>query len=329
MLRFFHPRLSLSRHLPGGVDAHCHLLPGVDDGAASAEEALSIIRGQQALGLRGAICTPHIMARYPQNTPDHLRLVFNCFVADLEDKGIATGSSRCSSPSESGNTPDHLRQVFADFQSIVNRQSAIVNFRLHLAAEYMLDEAFPRHLASGDLLTIDPVWLTQPQPPNLNIPEGLGVALAETGKSKIQNQDTAVNSVPTCLTTSGKNVHSTSKIQNPKSSIAQSTRNYVLVELPQYLLPPGWQDMLDSILAAGHTPLLAHPERYLRILDEADLRAMAERGIALQGNLGSLTGYYGSRVKSLAQSLHADGLYTTWGTDSHSYGMLRQLKLTA
>ena len=70
MLRFFQPRLSLRRHLPGGVDAHCHLLPGVDDGAESAEEALSIIRGQQALGLRGAICTPHIMARYPQNTPD-------------------------------------------------------------------------------------------------------------------------------------------------------------------------------------------------------------------------------------------------------------------
>ena len=291
MLRFFQPRLSLRRYLPGGVDAHCHLLPGVDDGAASAEEALGIIRGQQALGLRGAICTPHIMARYPQNTPEYLRQVFNCFVADLEDKGIATGSSRCSSPSESGNTPDHLRSVFADFQSIVNRQSSIVNFRLHLAAEYMLDEAFPRHLASGDLLTIDASLI--------------------------------------CPTASEKTSHSTSKIQNPKSSIGQSTQQFLLVELPQYLLPPGWQDMLDSILAAGHIPLLAHPERYLRILDEADLRALAARGIALQGNLGSLTGYYGSRVKAIAQSLHADKLYTTFGTDSHSYGMLRQLKLTA
>ena len=239
MLRFFQPRLSLRRHLPGGVDAHCHLLPGVDDGAESAEDALSIIRGQQALGLRGAICTPHIMARYPQNTP------------------------AC------------LREQFAQFTSIVNSQSSIGNFRLHLAAEYMLDEAFPRHLASGDLLTIP---------------------ASELGTSV------------------------------PKDN---TTRNYVLVELPQYLLPPGWQDMLDSILAAGHTPLLAHPERYLRILEEADLRALAARGIALQGNLGSLTGYYGSRVKAIAQSLLADKLYTTFGTDSHSYGMLRQLKLTA
>lgn len=246
MLHFFHPRVSLRRHLPGGVDAHCHLLPGVDDGAASAEEALGIIRGQQALGLRGAICTPHIMARYPQNTPEY------------------------------------LRQVFADFQSIVN-------FRLHLAAEYMLDEAFPRHLASGDLLTIDASLI--------------------------------------CPTASEKSLNGQSSIVN--CQLRKSTRSFLLVELPQYLLPPGWQDMLDSILAAGHTPLLAHPERYLRILEEADIRALAARGIALQGNLGSLTGYYGTRVKAIAQALHADGLYTTWGTDAHSPGMLKSLKLTA
>ena len=239
MFRFFQRSLSLRRLLPAGVDAHCHLLPGVDDGADTPEESLAIIRGQQALGLRGAICTPHIMARLPQNTPAH------------------------------------LREQFAQFTSIVNSQSSIVNFQLHLAAEYMLDEAFPRHLASGDLLTIP---------------------ASELGTSV------------------------------PKDN---TTGNYVLVELPQYLLPPGWQDMLDGILAGGMTPLLAHPERYHRILDERDIRALVARGIALQGNLGSLTGYYGRRVKSLAQSLLADKLYTTFGTDSHSYGMLRQLKLTA
>ena len=262
MLNFFHPRLSLRRYLPGGVDAHCHLLPGVDDGAENAEEALSIIRGQQALGLRGAICTPHIMARYPQNTP------------------------AC------------LREQFAQFTSIVNSQSSIVNFRLHLSAEYMLDEAFPRHLASGDLLTI---------PASLICPTASG----ESSNSP-------------CL-----GVESGAEPRLGAGNVNSQSPQFLLVELPQYLLPPGWQDMLDSILAAGHTPLLAHPERYLRILDEADLRALAARGIALQGNLGSLTGYYGTRVKSLAQSLLADKLYTTFGTDSHSYGMLRQLKLTA
>ena len=241
MFGFFQRRTRLRQLLPGGVDAHCHLLPGVDDGAADMEESLGIIRGQQALGLRGAICTPHIMARIPQNTPAY------------------------------------LRQAFEHFQSIVYRQSSIVNFQLHLAAEYMLDEAFPRHLASGDLLTI---------------------SASELGTSVPNNSST-------------------------------STKKYLLVELPQYLLPPGWQDMLDAILSAGYTPLLAHPERYLRILEENDIRALVDRGIALQGNLGSLTGYYGSRVQKLAQTLRTDGLYTTYGTDSHSAGMLQHLKLAA
>ena len=249
MFGFFQRRTHIRQLLPGGVDAHCHLLPGVDDGAADMEESLGIIRGQQALGLRGAICTPHIMARLPQNTPSY------------------------------------LRAQFAQFTSIVNSQSSIVNFQLHLAAEYMLDEAFPRHLASGDLLTIDSSLI--------------------------------------CPTTSGESSNRQSSIVN-----CQSPR-FLLVELPQYLLPPGWQDMLDAILSAGYTPLLAHPERYLRILEENDIRALVDRGIALQGNLGSLTGYYGTRVRELAQSLRADGLYTTYGTDSHSAGMLQHLKLAA
>lgn len=264
MLSFFQRRHSIRPYLPGGVDAHCHLLPGVDDGAEDTEAALAIIRGQQALGLRGAICTPHIMARLPKNTPAYLRSVFERFGTNLGTAGAADSTLRTSEGP----------------------------FALHLAAEYMLDDAFPRHLASGDILTIDPSWLTPPPAANLQI---------KNSKSKIQNQGTAVN----------------------------SDQKYLLVELPQYLLPPGWQDMLDSILAAGYTPLLAHPERYLRILEGNDIRAMVERGIALQGNLGSLTGYYGTRVKALAQSLLSDGLYTTFGTDSHSASMLKQLKLTA
>ena len=262
MWSFFQRRLSLRPLLPGGVDAHCHLLPGVDDGASTPEESLAIIRGQQALGLRGAICTPHIMARLPQNTPQYLRKVFADFTA------------------AAGRELEHSKSKIQDSK-----------FELLLAAEYMLDEAFPRHLSSGDLLTIESSLI--------------------------------------CPTTSGENVHSTFNIQNSTSSIGQSTQQYLLVELPQYLLPPGWQDMLDAVLAGGMTPLLAHPERYLRILNERDIRALVDRGIALQGNLGSLTGYYGSLVKALALSLHADKLYTTFGTDAHSAGMLRQLKLTA
>jgi protein-tyrosine phosphatase len=44
------------------VDLHCHLLPGVDDGAATESEALAHLRRMHAEGVRDAACTPHVKA---------------------------------------------------------------------------------------------------------------------------------------------------------------------------------------------------------------------------------------------------------------------------
>jgi protein-tyrosine phosphatase len=41
------------------IDIHCHLLPGMDDGPASMDESLAMVRLALADGVRGAICTPH------------------------------------------------------------------------------------------------------------------------------------------------------------------------------------------------------------------------------------------------------------------------------
>ncbi len=51
------------------VDIHSHLLPGIDDGAQSMEETLSLIRGFSALGYRKLVTTPHIMSDIYRNTP--------------------------------------------------------------------------------------------------------------------------------------------------------------------------------------------------------------------------------------------------------------------
>jgi protein-tyrosine phosphatase len=48
------------------VDLHCHILPGLDDGAATMEETLRHARRLQAEGVRDVSCTPHIKrAHYP------------------------------------------------------------------------------------------------------------------------------------------------------------------------------------------------------------------------------------------------------------------------
>ncbi|GAB4246855.1 MAG: tyrosine-protein phosphatase [Thermoleophilia bacterium] len=52
---------------PGGqfaepvvIDTHSHLLPGLDDGAASLEESVEIARRAWAGGVREIVCTPHL-----------------------------------------------------------------------------------------------------------------------------------------------------------------------------------------------------------------------------------------------------------------------------
>lgn len=49
------------------IDLHCHPLPGVDDGPATTEHALAMLRRAQAAGIRTMVATPHISPRYPDN----------------------------------------------------------------------------------------------------------------------------------------------------------------------------------------------------------------------------------------------------------------------
>jgi protein-tyrosine phosphatase len=42
------------------IDLHCHLLPGIDDGPATVEDALALARAAAAGGTRTMVATPHI-----------------------------------------------------------------------------------------------------------------------------------------------------------------------------------------------------------------------------------------------------------------------------
>ena len=61
--------------LAGYTDHHSHILPGVDDGVESMDEALRILATYEASGVKELWLTPHIMEDIP-NTPDKLRARF-------------------------------------------------------------------------------------------------------------------------------------------------------------------------------------------------------------------------------------------------------------
>jgi protein-tyrosine phosphatase len=94
--------------------------------------------------------------------------------------------------------------------------------------------------------------------------------------------------------------------------------NYVLVEMGFYSPPRGWEDYFFKIALKGYQPILAHPERYpyfhKSYVEYAEIK---EKGVALQVNLLSLTGYYGESVKKTAFRLLDDNLIDFIGTDAH------------
>ena len=70
MISIFSKKRFLVDYLEDFVDIHNHLLPGIDDGAKSVEESLSLIKGMGELGITRFIATPHIMHNYYPNTPE-------------------------------------------------------------------------------------------------------------------------------------------------------------------------------------------------------------------------------------------------------------------
>lgn len=55
--------------MSGVTDFHSHILPGIDDGSASAEESVAMLRLEAEHGVRTVVATPHFYPRY--DTPEH------------------------------------------------------------------------------------------------------------------------------------------------------------------------------------------------------------------------------------------------------------------
>ena len=92
----------------------------------------------------------------------------------------------------------------------------------------------------------------------------------------------------------------------------------VLIEFSFLAFPPQWIEYLFKLRLQGYTPILAHPERYPylhRSFDEYD--RLKDMGCRFQINLLSLAGYYGKRVREVAEALLEDQMVEHICTDLH------------
>jgi protein-tyrosine phosphatase len=104
-----------------GVDMHSHLIPGIDDGAKTLEDSITLIRELHGMGFRKLITTPHIMSDYFRNTPVNILEGLEKVKEAVRIEGIEV--------------------------------------ELEAAAEYYIDDGFVKKMESEKLLTIGDNYL--------------------------------------------------------------------------------------------------------------------------------------------------------------------------
>lgn len=94
---------------------------------------------------------------------------------------------------------------------------------------------------------------------------------------------------------------------------------YLLVELPEYGLPPALTETYFQLRLAGMTPILTHPERNPTLQNEpARLVEWMRGGLLLQVTADAITGHKGKRAQKMAFDLLDKRWVHFLATDAHN-----------
>lgn len=69
------------------TDYHCHILPGIDDGAQTPEEGAELAASLLRWGFTSAVCTPHIVTKF-RNNPQTIHAAHDVLRRELEKRNI-------------------------------------------------------------------------------------------------------------------------------------------------------------------------------------------------------------------------------------------------
>ncbi len=111
-------------------------------------------------------------------------------------------------------------------------------------------------------------------------------------------------------------------LSDPRLRLAGT--DFVLIEWPRLGIPPGTERVLRWIRDQGWRPVVAHPERYVGMLDRPDQAARwRDAGAHLQVNYGSLVGRYGKDAKTVAYRILEAGEADYMASDFHGKSGLK------
>ena len=281
--------IAASGILQGATDHHSHILPGVDDGVETMDEALRILATYEAAGIKTLWLTPHIMEDIP-NTPQKLEARF------LELKAAYTGKIVLHLAAEY-MIDNHLRKLL-DKLLPATEGTNTTNNSPSSKREYPQGEGVEKDSNTEN-----------------NCPSS-GRGTSNTGNIAQEVQDN--NNSPSSKREypQGEGVEKKSIAEGVELLPIGNKGNHLLVETSYYNPPMRFRETLRQIKSLGYHPLLAHPERYM-YMDNDEYQELHEMGVKFQLNLPSLCGGYGNTVKKRAQWLLKNGFYDAIGSDTH------------
>jgi tyrosine-protein phosphatase YwqE len=117
---------------------------------------------------------------------------------------------------------------------------------------------------------------------------------------------------------------------NRQEQLLSFGNRYVLFETAFMSPSPHLNHAIFKLQSLGYKPVLAHPERYVYLFDNyyktvAELR---EKGVYIQINQNSLSGYYSKQSKLIAEKLIDEKMVDFIGSDCHGERHLQALKQT-
>lgn len=111
----------------------------------------------------------------------------------------------------------------------------------------------------------------------------------------------------------------TARLLQERKLLTLNGSRYPLIEFSFYTDGTAETEILQTVIDAGYTPLVAHPERYEYILQQPRMiNQWKKMGCLFQVNRCSLLGRYGEDIQMMALELVERGFAAAVATDAHS-----------
>jgi protein-tyrosine phosphatase len=128
------------------IDIHCHILPGLDDGAESLAVSIAMAEMAVADGVTHLVCTPHITPGVYHNTSDGIASQVAALQGELDLRGIPL---RLAAGADIHISPTLVADLDAGIAPTLAGSRAILFEPPHHVLPPRMDQAVARLIAAG------------------------------------------------------------------------------------------------------------------------------------------------------------------------------------